>query len=281
MTMTPTAPSRVDITQFGGKDTLMRLLRQEYQECFDMLVTASEQEWHAQTPCELWEVRDMAGHLLDAAFCYLGYFKQGERGFPTEDPRGMRRYAEALGQEALGYRKVYRWEVLGRLDACIELLFSYFDRLTEDEWTGRAVPHKWVGPVPAFMMAAFQLMDYSVHNWDLRKALGKEAYVEQEASNTLVPLMFGLMQICFAPERAEGIDLTVDVQMSTSPDEHWTVQIRDGALTYSPGAPEKPDATFSFPCHEFCLDVYQRLRGGTASGDESAIETFRKLFFTI
>jgi uncharacterized protein (TIGR03083 family) len=280
MTMTPT-PTRVDITQFAGKDALLRMLRQEYKACFDMLVAASEQEWEAQTPCEMWEVRDMAGHLLDAAFSYLGYFKQAEHDFPTEDPRGMRRYAETLGQDALEYRKVYRWEVLGRLDACVEILFSYFERLTEDEWTGRAVPHKWVGPVPAFMMAAFQLMDYSVHNWDLRKAFGQDAYVEQEAADTLVPLMFGLMQICFASERAEDVELTVDVQISTSPEEHWTVQVRDGALTYAPGAPEKPDATFSFPCHEFCLDVYQRIRGGSASGDEAAIDTFRKLFFTI
>lgn len=281
MTTSPTAPTRVDVTQFAGKDTMIRLIRQEYRACFDMLVAASEQEWHAQTPCELWEVRDMAGHLLDAAYCYLGYFKQAEHGWPTEEPRGMRAYGDALGYSALEYRSVYRWEVLGRLEACTELLFSYFDRLGEDEWGGKLVPHRWVGPVPAFMMAAFQLMDYSVHNWDLRTALGKDAFVDHEASDTLVPFMFGLMQICFAPELAEGVDLTIDVQISTSADEHWTVQVRDGQLTYQPGKPEKPDATFSFPCHEFCLDVYQRLQGGTASGDQNAIGTFRKLFFTI
>jgi uncharacterized protein (TIGR03083 family) len=279
--MTSTLPTRVDVTQFAGKDTLIRLIRQEYQKSFDMMVAASEEEWHAQTPCDMWEVRDMAGHLLDAAYCYLGYFKQGEHGWPTEEPRGMRAYAEGLGASALEYRDVYRWEVLGRLEACTELLFSYFDRLTEDEWAGRLVPHKWVGPVPAFMMAAFQLMDYSVHNWDLRKALGKEAFVDDEASDTLVPFMFGLMQICFAPELAEGVDLTIDVHINTSGDEHWTVQIQGGGLTFAPGAPEKADATFSFPCNEFCLDVYQRLQGGTATGDQDAIDTFRKLFFTI
>jgi uncharacterized protein (TIGR03083 family) len=281
MTTTSSPPARVDVTQYAGKDTLIRLIRQEYRQAFDMLVAASDQEWHAQTPCDLWEVRDMAGHLLDAAYCYLGYFKQGEHGWPTEEPRGMRAYGEGLGQSALEYRGVYRWEVLGRLEACTELLFAYFDRLDENEWAGRMVPHKWVGPVPAFMMAAFQLMDYSVHNWDLRKALGKDAFVDHEASDTLVPFMFGLMQICFAPEQAEGKQLTVDVQISTSEGEHWTVQVADGALTFQPGKPDAADATFVFPCHEFCLDVYQRLRGGQASGDQSAIDTFRQLFFTI
>ena len=89
------------------------------------------------------------------------------------------------------------------------------------------------------------------------------------------------MQICFAPELAEGVDLTIDVHINTSGDEHWTVQVKDGALTFAPGAPEQADATFSFPCNEFCLDVYQRLQGGSATGDQGAIDSFRKLFFTI
>jgi uncharacterized protein (TIGR03083 family) len=279
--MTSTVPTRVDVTQPAGKNTMIRLVRQEFRVCFDMLVAASEQEWHAQTPCDLWEVRDMAGHLLDAAYCYLGYFKQGEHGWPTEEPRGMRAYGDALGQSAREYRGVYRWEVLGRLEACTDLLFRYFEDVPEDEWAGRLVPHKWVGPVPAFMMAAFQLMDYSVHAWDLRKALGRDAFVDTEASDTLVPFMFGLMQICFAPEVADGVDLTIDVHITTSGDEHWTVQVKDNALTFAPGAPEKADATFAFPCNEFCLDVYQRLQGGAASGDQNSIDSFRKLFFTI
>ncbi|NIY69431.1 maleylpyruvate isomerase family mycothiol-dependent enzyme [Streptomyces malaysiensis] len=274
-------PSRVDVTQYAGKDTLVRLIRQEFKDCFDMLVEAGEKEWHAQTPCELWEVRDMAGHLLDAAYGYLGYFRQGRHGWPAEEPRGMRAYGDALGISALEYRKVYRWEVLGRLDACATLLFDYFDQLTEEQWTAGPVPHAWVGPVPGFMMAAFQLMDYSVHNWDLRKALGKDDFVEHEASDTLVPFMFGLMQITFAPERAKDVDLTVGIHISTSKNEHWTVRIKDGALTYEPGKPKKPDASFSYPCNEFCLDVYQRMHGGTAFGNKKSIKQFRKLFFTI
>ncbi|MFF3569291.1 maleylpyruvate isomerase family mycothiol-dependent enzyme [Nocardia jiangxiensis] len=279
--MTTTLPSRVDVTQYAGKETLIRLIRQEFKDCFDLLVEASEEQWHNQTPCELWEVRDMAGHLLDAAYGYLGYFKQGEQGWPTEQPRGMRAYGDALGISALEYRKVYRWEVLGRLEACASLLFDYFDQLTEEQWTAGPIPHAWVGPVPGFMMAAFQLMDYSVHNWDLRKALGKPAYVEAEASDTLVPFMFGLMEITFAPERAKDLNLTVGIHISTSQDEHWTVRIKDGVLTYKPGKPKKPDADFSYPCTEFCLDVYQRTQGGTAFGSKKAAKQFRKLFFTI
>lgn len=279
--MTTATPARVDITRYPGKETLLRLIRHEYRTAFDMLVEASEQQWHAQTPCDMWEVRDLAGHLLDAAYAYLGYFKQGEYGWPTEEPAGMRAYGEALGHSALEYRDTYRWQVLGRLDAVTDQLFAYFDALDEDQWTNHLVPHHYVGPVPAFMMATFQLMDYSVHNWDLRVALGKPAYVDEESSNVLVPFMFSLFQLCFAPERAENVDLTFEMIITTPVRESWTLRISDGECTYQYGAPESADATFEFKCNEFCLDAYQRLQGGDATGDEAAIATLRSLFFTV
>jgi uncharacterized protein (TIGR03083 family) len=278
MTVTTPAP-RIDIIQFSGKEHVLGLIRSEYQETLRMVSEASETEWDNPTPCDMWQVRDLVGHLLDVSFSYAGYFKQGERGWPIEEPRGMRAYGEGLGKSALLYHDLYKWEALGRLDACNELLFGYFDKLTEEEWGGRMIPHKWVGPVPAFMMAAFQLMDYSVHNWDFRKALGQEATVHPEAANTIVPFMFGLLQLCFAPEEAADVNLTVAVELGD--DEVWTVRIADGQLTYEPGRPAAADATFAFGHADFCLDVYQRIRGGQASGDPAAIETFRKLFFTI
>jgi uncharacterized protein (TIGR03083 family) len=279
MTTMSSAPVRVDISQYAGKETLLRLIRQEYQSSLEMLTSCSDEEWNAQTPCDMWQVRDLAGHLLDASFSYLGYFKQGEHGWPTEEPRGMLAYGDALGKSALAFRDVYRWELLGRLDACNELLFDYFDRLGEADWMGRLIPHKWVGPVPSFMMATFQLMDYSVHNWDLRRALGRRAEVDEESANTLVPFMFGLMQLCFSPERAADVDLTIGVEIA--PEDHWTVRVSGGTLTYAPGRAEQPNASFSFPCNEFCLDVYQRIQGGQASGDQASIDRFRQLFFTI
>lgn len=281
MTITPSAPTRIDVTAFSGKDHLLGLIREEYSHTLEMVTATSEQEWDLPTPCSMWQVRDLVGHLLDVSFSYIGYFKQGERGWPTQEPKGMRAYGAGLGKSALLYHDLHKWEALSRLDACNELLFGYFDRLTEDEWSGRLVPHGWVGPVPAFMMAAFQLMDYSVHNWDFRKALGREATVHPGSANTLTPFMFGLMQLCFAPEVAGDLDLTICIEISPAEGDVWTVRIADGALTYEPGRPAAPDATFTFGCAEFCLDVYQRIQGGHAKGKAESIEAFRKLFFTI
>ena len=284
MTTTPapaTVAPRVDISRYAGKETLLRLIRQEFRDGLAMLESATDEQWQAQTPCALWQVRDLAGHLLDAAYGYLGYFKQAEHGWPTEEPLGMRSYGDALGHSALAYRDVNRWEVLGRLDACTTQLFRYFDELTEDQWAGLLIPHRWVGPVPAFMMAAFQLMDYSVHNWDLRTALGAAPTVDDESTDVLVPMMFGLFQLCFTPELAEDLRLTIGVRITTPREEDWTIRIGDGALAFEPGAPTSPDATFTYTSNEFALDAYQRVRGGVATGDETAVARFRRLFFTV
>jgi hypothetical protein len=194
----------------------------------------------------------------------------------------MKVYAEALEKSAHICDDSGKWELLSRMDSQVETLFTTLDALTEDEWTGRLIPHKYVGPVPAFMMATFQLMDYSVHNWDFEKALGHEAKVDEESADTLVPYMFGLWSICFDPELAADTTLRIGVDITSSREpDHWTVEIADGAFSYAPGTPSDPHATFAFEARDFCLDAYQREQRGMAEGDPQAIQQFRSLFFTV
>ena len=279
-TSTPTV--RVDISNYTGKDTLMRLLREEYAHTLQMLAGATDADLAKQTPCDAWTVRDLAGHLTDAAFAYNGYFRRERNGYPVGEPLGMRSYSEALEKTAFHFADDDKWELLARLDAQVQALFAEFDALTEDEWAGRLIPHRFVGPVPAFMMATFQLMDYSVHNWDFETALGRPARVQDESAETLVPYMFGLWNLCFDPELATDFDAVVGVEItSAAVPDHWTVTIADGTFTFASGAPESADATFRFTASDFCLDAYQREQRGEATGAPQVIEKFRRLFFTV
>lgn len=277
------AGERVDISDYGGKDTLLGVLTEEYEHTLEMVLSTDEEGWHAQTPCAQWEVRDLLAHLVDVAESYLGYFTLAREEWPTEPPRGMKVYAGELSDSALRYRDLgTRHELIARLKALSEHLFGVFAELDEEQWAGWLVPHKYVGPVPSFMMCTFQLMDYSVHNWDFRQALGLPASVNPEAADLLVPFMFGLMGICFDAEKAGNVDLEVQVSIAGRPDDDWTVTVTDGAFAYRPGKPDDPAAMFRFDdAEEFALDCYQRFRGGSAEGDPAAAETFRSLFFTI
>lgn len=279
---TMSTPVRVDISSYEGKPTLMRLLRQEYARTLAMLEAADEADFNNPTPCEAWRVRELAGHLLDVAISYSGYFRHARNEYAGSEPLGMRVYARELEQSAHISDGSDKNELLARMDSQVDALFTTFEELTEEEWTGKLIPHKYVGPVPAFMMATFQLMDYSVHNWDFEVALGHEAQVDEECANTLVPYMFGLWQICFDAEAAAKSNLTIGVELTSSPvPDHWTVNIADGSFAFAPGEPTDADATFSFSAKDFCLDAYQRGRKGETDGDPAAIEKFRSMFFTV
>ncbi|RJQ84210.1 maleylpyruvate isomerase N-terminal domain-containing protein [Amycolatopsis panacis] len=82
---------------------------QEFATCLEMMVEAGEREWQSQTPCDRWEIRDMAGHLLDAAYCYLGYFKQGEGSATRSGPAAWSRTFRHLTAVPTNEREDGRW----------------------------------------------------------------------------------------------------------------------------------------------------------------------------
>lgn len=279
--------TRTDISSFAGKETLLRVLQTEYDGTIAMLLEADDTQWERQTPCEEWQVRDLAGHLLDVAASYLGYFRMAREGYPTEDPHGMRCYADELGEAGLAFRALSRHELVARLQALSDELFGQFRVLDEQGWLS-PIPHKYVGPVPAFMMVTFQLMDYAVHTWDFQKALGKPTQINPEAADILVPFMFGLKAICFDDEAKaldvslNDVNLEVQVEIGGRSDDVWTVTVKDGNYGFAPGGSPSAQAVVRYEdAAEFALDAYQRFAGGEASGDEKTIAQFRNLFFTI
>lgn len=279
--------TRIDISSFAGKETLLRVLQTEYDGTIAMLLGADDTQWERQTPCEEWQVRDLAGHLLDVAASYLGYFRMAREGYPTEDPHGMRRYADELGEAGLAFRALSRHELVARLQALSDELFGQFRVLDEQGWLS-PIPHKYVGPVPAFMMVTFQLMDYAVHTWDFQKALGQPTQINPEAADILVPFMFGLKAICFDDEAKaldvslNDVNLEVQVEIGGRSDDVWTVTVKDGTYSFAPGPAANAQAIVRYEdAAEFALDAYQRFAGGEASGDEKTIAQFRNLFFTI
>ena len=258
----------------------MRLLRDGCDSAVDLMVSADATGWQKQTPCEDWEVRDLAGHFLDVAFSYLGYFTLADKEWTAPGPKGMRVYGEELSVAALAYRNLSQHELIARLVALTDELFSILDDLDEDQWAGHLIPHKYAGPLPAFMMATFVLMDLTVHTWDFQKALGLTPQLDTEASDVLVPYMFALHGVCFDTDQAGGVDLSVQINIGDA--EQWAVSIKDESFMYAPGAAAAPQASFTFPDPaEFALDAYQRFEGGTAAGDPNAIRTFREIFFTV
>src|SRR6185437_15861715 len=123
---------------FEGKPTILRVVKDQASEMFAL--AEQPDAWEAPTACENWEVRDVIGHLVDTMEGYFKAFEVARAGASAENAYGL------LGMH---------------------------EPLSEEEWTTMIVPHFYMGPVPAFIYAAGQLMDYGVHTWDIKEGSGK------------------------------------------------------------------------------------------------------------
>ena len=52
-------------------------------------------------------------------------------------------------------------------------MMAIIEGLDADEWGGFMVPHKYMGPLPSCFYPVAQLVDYTVHSWDIRQGAGR------------------------------------------------------------------------------------------------------------
>jgi uncharacterized protein (TIGR03083 family) len=274
------AQRSLNAMEFAGKEALLEAVRADHA-AFGALVRRSEQGWSARTPCEGWEIRDLVGHMVDNTETYLEGFEGGRAGRVFPDPVGLFVMAELEDKGARQFRDIPRDELLKRWDAGVQRMFGIFDALDEPQWTGELVHHRYMGPLPAFFFPVFQLMDYSVHTWDAGRALGEDAPLSDLAATILTPFMFILLQYTVDPDRAANRRVTCGIQVSGQNGGSWAATVDNGVFSYEPAEPGSTSAALSFEPSDFVLTCFQRIQGGSESGDREAIRAFRELFFKI
>ena len=176
---------------YEGKDTILRVVREEAERMFAMAEAPGA--WEAPTACSDWQVRDIIGHLVNTT---EGYFKSFEtaRAGGSADAHGLPVMHELAGNGGRAFRSVPQAEMMGRIRADLDKMMGILEPLTAEEWGGLMVPHVYMGPVPAFIYAGGQLMDYGVHSWDIREGIGRAHALSADAADLLVPFMFIIWQ---------------------------------------------------------------------------------------
>jgi uncharacterized protein (TIGR03083 family) len=282
MTTTETTPpARVNVMDYAGKPHMLRVLGEETEAFFKLLNELSDEQWLAQTPCVEWQVRDLVGHMVDVTEDYLTRWAIARNQGPAPDVVALTNMATKLDEDARRFRDVSRPEMIARLRRACDGLNEILDRLDADQWTGELVTHGFMGPLPAFFYPAFQLMDYAVHGWDARQAVGKPAPLSEDAAGTLVPFMFILMQYTVEQAAAAGLATTCGIKVSGPYGGTWRATIENGTFAYEEGPIDDCPVRFSFDANDFVLTAFQRQRGGVVEGDPALAERFRSLFFTI
>jgi uncharacterized protein (TIGR03083 family) len=274
-------PARINTMVPEGKDHLLRTVREERATFYSLIDGTDDETWKTPTACTEWEIRDVVGHMVDVTEAYIERFTLARGGEIFPQAHGLPVMAGMLDQAAKRFRTSPRPQLISRLKESSAKLFEVLDSLTPEQWTGELIPHVYMGPLPTFFYPAFQLMDYSLHSWDIRAGLGESKPLTDDAANTLIPYMFILLKYTVDAEHAKGVDASWGVRVSGDQGGSWKLSVKDGELTYEEGSVAACPVVFNFDANEFVLNAFQRIQGGAAIGDQATARVVRELFFKI
>lgn len=261
-----------------SRGNLLRTVRQEAAGFFDLV--SAPGAWEAPTAAGQWQVRDQVGHLVDTTEGYFKAFDAARGQGSVPDALGVRDMAGYVDEGARSFRSVPQAELVERLQTDFHKMQEIFDGLTDEEWTGLIVPHKYMGPLPAGFYPSFQLVDYAVHSWDIRQGAGNNHGLEGDAADLLVPLAFIVWSATAVVEPGtEPFDIGIRVSGRNGGETRGRVTA-DG-LALSPEPIDDVPAVVEFDAASFVLTSYGRTNAGTWRGDASLADRFRNLFFRI
>lgn len=268
-----------DVFNFANKQRLLDTVKAEFQTFYSLC--SVPQYWENPTASGHWQVRDLVGHMVDVIEGYLERFDLARRGQEAPPPYGLKVMASRLDERARAFRGTPREELLTRFSRDYETLMVIFEGLSEPEWTGLLVSHPYMGPVPACCYPIFQIMDYSVHKWDIREKLGVPHGLGPDAADFLVPWMFVLWQGTTDLDRVGPEPIRVGFRVSGRNGGTWRVQVDREGYKFEPGPVDDLPTVFEFDPASLVLTAFGRIRAGTAYGDQAIAQRYRELFFSI
>ncbi len=268
-----------DATSYEGKDTILRVVREEAQRMFAL--AGQPAAWDAPTACESWQVKDVIGHLVDTTEGYFRAFEIARKGADAPDAFGLIAMHERAGQTAQSFHRLSQQEMMDRVRADLDKMMGILQPLTEQEWGGLMVTHSFMGPVPAFIYAAGQLMDYGVHTWDIEEGAGAAHAISGDAADLLVPFMFVIWQYTIKPD-ADLSPLQIGIKVTSGHNAGgYRVSISDQGMAYEPGSVDDLPAVIEFDAGSLVLTAFGRMNAGTVRGDAALANRFLNLFFRI
>ena len=264
---------------YEGKDTILRVVRDQAKQMFAL--AEQPDAWKAETACESWEVRDIIGHVVDTTEGYFKAFEVARSGATPGNAYGLLGMHERAGDSARAFRNLSQAEMVTRARADLDLMMGILEPLSADEWTSMIVPHFYMGPVPAFIYGAGQLMDYGVHTWDIREGQGKSHALPGDVADLLVPFMFIIWQSTIRPD-ADRTPLSVGINVTTGHNAGTTrVTVDENGMSYEPSSIHDLPAAIEFDAGSMVLTAFGRIRAGTARGDQATADRFLSLFHWI
>lgn len=254
----------------ASRGNLKQAIRREYEAMVAM--ASAPGAWENPSAAGEWEYRDIIAHI---AAVTEGYFVSVDaaRGNGEVPMRDVMNFSDDMKQDARALRSASPEELLARLDEDFNRMEGIFDSLSDEEWGSLMVTHGHFGPMPIFMFAIFQLVDYGVHGWDMREGAGGRHAMDGATADLLSLLAIGLVPSMVHTDE----DLRIGLQITSGPNA--------GGHTVSTGGPDNPasaspgidaDVAATIECDPATMILmwYGRFNTGTIRGDQDAAHRF-------
>lgn len=262
----------------ASKDNVLRAVRYEAERFFGLV--SQPDGWERPTAAANWQVRDHVGHMVDTTEGYFKGFDAARGNGSVPDPLGVRDMAGYVDEGARSFRGTPQDEMVERLRADYGKMQEILNGLTDEDWTGLIVPHKYMGPLPSGWYSIFQLVDYAVHSWDIREGTGRAHALDGDSADLLVPFALLVWQsTAVVDEGTEPFDIGIRISGRNGGD--ILAHVSPEGFTLTPGSVDGAPVVLDFDAASFVLTAYGRFNGGTARGDASVAERFCNLFFRI
>jgi uncharacterized protein (TIGR03083 family) len=263
----------------ASRDTLLTLIGREAEGFFAL--ADSDDAWNAPTGAGHWEVRDVVGHLVDTTETYFVSF-DATRGIGSgPSPVPLVDMAVHVDHGAKALRDLPRADLVARCRRDLAAMTSIFSGLSDEQWSGLIVPHKYMGGLPASFYAIFQLVDYAVHSWDIRQGTGKAHSLAGDSADMLVPLCYVLWSNTpKVPPGTEPFQIGIRITSGANAGNN-VVTVSGSGVAIEPGAVDGLPAVIEFDPASFVLTAYGRTNTGSVRGDIALAQRFLGCFFRI
>lgn len=262
----------------ASRQNIDRVWRRESEGM--LALAADPTSWEAPTGAGHWQVRDVIGHLVDTTEAYFRAFAAARGTGTVPEPLGLADMAKYVDAGARDLRDIPQAELVERLREDRDRMLAIAGELSDDEWTSLMVPHKYMGPLPAAFYPIFQVVDYTVHSWDIREGSGRGHGIDGEAADLLVPLCFILWQYTCDVSGAAPFTLGIRIISGANAGDTRT-EVTGAGTTFTPGSVADLSDVIEFDPASFVLTAYGRTNAGTYRGDRQVLDRFCNLFFRI
>jgi uncharacterized protein (TIGR03083 family) len=264
-------------SDFASKDNLLRTVREQSDQL--LALASAPGAWNEPTAAGHWEVRDIVGHLVDTTEGYFAGIDAARGNGTVPDALGVRVMDQHVDAGATAFRGTPQDELMARLEKDRAEMMAIMEGFDQDAWGTFMIPHKFMGPLPACFYPIAQLVDYTVHSWDIRQGRQVSHAMDGNAADLLVPFCFIVWQSTAECATVEPFSLGIRVSGQNGGDTR--VSVTSDGMALEPGDVSDMPLVLEFDAAGFVLTAMGRINGGTARGDGALADRFCNLFFRI